>query len=160
MEELAPPKTNLRACHTDSHTCSKSVGTIQKILKGKIKLLKFSSTCIHIFKSCQEDQTKVLFESVSEKLSQAGLKVRAEKCRYLVIYRRGKIQRRDLRKEINNGSFHVARQATNGLFIHLEATLPWRPMSFVFMAASSKIDRRNDKLSKTISFQPFFRLTF
>ena len=37
---------------------------------------------------------------------------------------------------------------------------PWGPMSFAPMAASSRIDMGYHNLSKTISFWPFFWLTF
>ena len=40
-------------------------------------------------------QTKVLLQKISEKFTWAGLKVRADKCRSLVIFK-GKVQRRDL----------------------------------------------------------------
>ena len=36
----------------------------------------------------------------------------------------------------------------------------WGPMSLAPMAASSRIDRGYHNLSKTISFWPFFRVTF
>ena len=40
-------------------------------------------------------QTKVLLQKISEKFKWAGLKVRADKCRSLVIFK-GKVQRREL----------------------------------------------------------------
>ena len=42
-------------------------------------------------------QTKGLLQSISEKFQWAGMKIRAEKCRHLVIYK-GKVIKRELKK--------------------------------------------------------------